>query len=98
MTTSDNEQRNKYMTRDSVMKLLSNEEVANVASAETDIRLADGEEYLDLWQLEQGVQRSSGVSEPMGSVLPKKTVRDATWSKILVLLAAPNLMKAHSAT
>lgn len=95
MTTSTNATRNEYITRDSLLKLLSNDEVANVASAEADIRLADGEEYLDLERLEQGVLVSPGVDTPMGSVLPKKAVSDSTWSKILVLLATPRPKPQH---
>jgi hypothetical protein len=95
MPTKQNDPRTAYVTRENVMKLLSNEEVADVASTESDIRLADGDEYLDLEQLDQGVQRSPGANTPMGRVLPKKAVRDTTWVKILQVLAKPTAVAAH---
>jgi hypothetical protein len=78
-----------YVTRDSVLKLLSDDEVARVSTAETAARLADGDEYLDLEHLDQGVRRADGTATPMGRVLPRKAVHADTWSKILMQLAAP---------
>jgi hypothetical protein len=79
--------RTAYVTRDSVLKLLSDEEVGKVSTAETAARLLAGDEYLDLEQLGQGVQRAGGNSTPMGRVLPRRAVHEDTWSKILALLA-----------
>jgi hypothetical protein len=81
--------RNDYVTRESVLKLLSHDEVAKVSTAETADRLAAGDEYLDLEQLEQGVQRAGGTAVTMGHVLPRKAVHENTWSKILMLLTPP---------
>jgi len=89
MTDSRNETRNEYVTRDNILKLLSNEEVADVSSSETETRLADGDEFLDLGKLELGVQRAPVVETPMGRVLSKEAVSEATWLKILELLAKP---------
>jgi uncharacterized membrane protein len=75
-----------YEQRDAVMKLLSDEEVATVSIAETAPRLAEGDEYLDLEQLELGVRSARGgaaVATPMGHVLPRKAVNPDTWSRIL---------------
>ena len=96
MTASKSSMRDEYSTRDNILKLLSNEEVASVSSTETQTRLADGDEFLDLGKLEQGVQRATGTKTPMERVLPKKAVRDATWSKILLALAAPGSATAHT--
>ena len=63
-----NDSRNDYLTRDSIMKLLSDAEVASVSTAETATGLADGDEYVDLKQLAQGVQRAKGHAESMGRV------------------------------
>jgi hypothetical protein len=69
------------------MKLLSDEEVARVSTAETGTRLSEGEEYLDLEHLDQGVRRAKlGTSMPIGRALPKSAVRDVTWVQILTLL------------
>ncbi len=89
MTESRNETRNEYVMRDNIMKLLSNEEVAGVSSTETETRLADGDEFLDLGKLELGVQQAPVEETPMGCVLSKEAVSGATWLKILELLAKP---------
>ena len=78
--------RTENATRESVLKLLSDDEVASVSTAETAGRLLDGEEYLDLERLDQGVQRATKSATAMGGVLPRRTVHKDTWSKILALL------------
>ena len=83
-----NDKRTEYATRDSILQLLSDDEVSSVSTAETAAYLSDGDEYLDLEQLDQGVQRARGTATPMGRVLPSKAVHANTWSKILTQLAA----------
>lgn len=85
-----NDERSAYLTRDSVLKLLSADEVARVSTSETAARLADGDEYLDLEHLEQGVRRAGGAATPMGRVLPRKAVHASTWNTILTHLAVPS--------
>ena len=76
------------VTRDTILKLLSNEEVARVSTAETASRLAEGEEYLDLEHLDQGVQHAKArTTVTMGHVIPRRAVRDETWRKICERLA-----------
>ena len=82
-----NEVRAEYVTRDSILKLLSDDEVAHVSTAETADRLVSGDEYLDLGQLERGVRRAPDTATPMGRVLPRKAVREDTWAKIVTHLA-----------
>ncbi len=77
-----------YVTRDSILKLLSDDEIARVSTAETAAQLADGDEYLDLEQLGHGVRRALAVPTPMGRVLPRGAVDERTWTKILKHLAA----------
>ena len=72
-----------YLTRESVLKGLSDEEVASVSTAEATSHLSNGDEYVDLDQLEQGVRRAQGITPPMGHVLPKKAVHEKTWNKIV---------------
>jgi hypothetical protein len=81
--------RSEYQTRDKVMSLLSDSEVATVSNAETAEKLADGDEFVDLTQLGRGVQRAGASSIPMGRVLPRKAVQEATWNKILSSLGPP---------
>ena len=78
--------RTENIARESVLKLLSDDEVASVSTAETATRLVDGEEYLDLEQLERGVQQAAKSAAAMGRVLPRRAVHKDTWSKILTLL------------
>ena len=80
--------RTEYVTRDSILKLLSDDEVARVSNAETAARLADGEEYIDLAHPSRGVRRAKGDDVLMGSVLPKKAVQESTWTSIVAELAA----------
>lgn len=75
-------------TRESILKLLSDEEVARVCTAETQDQLATGEEFIDLKHLERGVRRArppAGVlsSVAMARVLPRSALDEATWAKIL---------------
>jgi hypothetical protein len=82
------DERTDFLTRENILKALSDEEVASVSTAETAARLSDGDEYLDLQQLKQGVQRAAGPTEPMARVLPKNAVHADTWKKILTQLVA----------
>lgn len=80
--------RSDYVTRESIMKLLSDEDIARVSTAETAVRLTNGDEYLDLEALDQGVRHADGTAAPMGRVLPRKAVHADTWNAILKHLAA----------
>ena len=78
------EARSEYLTRDGIMNLLSDAEVARVSNAGMAPRVSDGEEYLDLTQLDLGVCTSRGATaSPMGVVLPKRAVYAATWAKVV---------------
>lgn len=77
------------VTRDTILKLLTDEENARVSTGEAASRLSAGAEYLDLQHLDQGVQRA-GVT--MGHVLPRSAVSDETWNKILSQLAGGTRM------
>ena len=76
------------VVRDSILKMLSDQESAKVSTAETASRLTEGGEYLDLEHLDQGVQRAEAATKAtMGHVLPRSAVSNETWSKILAQLA-----------
>jgi N-ethylmaleimide reductase len=80
--------RSEYLTREAVLRCLTDYEVAQVSTAETAERLDDADEYLDLEHLERGVQRPLGRSRaPMGTVLPRKAIHDLTWFKMLARIA-----------
>ena len=76
-----------YITREAILKLLSDEETARVSSAEAAFRI-DGSEYLDLENLDRGVQNVYAVAHKitMANALPRSAVCDETWAKILAQL------------
>ena len=80
-----------FVARDRILSLLSDDEIASVSNAESAARLSDGDEYIDLEQLDQGVRRAPPSAAVMGRVLPRKAVHDITWSKILTQLASPRI-------
>jgi hypothetical protein len=76
------------VTRDNILNILSDEEIAKISTAEVASGLTEGVEYLDLEHLDQGVQRAKGATKvTMGHVLPRSAVCGETWSKILAQLA-----------
>lgn len=83
----ETENRQNYITRDNILKLLSDDEVAAVATAETAKRLVDGDDFIDLEHFERGVQQAPQTTTPMGRVLPRKSVPNNTWDKIVAQLA-----------
>lgn len=77
------DERSEYARRERILELLSDEEVAKVSTAETQVRLPDGELYVDLERLDEGVRQAHGETTAVGRLLPRSAVRDATWSKIV---------------
>jgi hypothetical protein len=75
--------RAEYVTRESIMKLLSDDEVARVSMAETAQNLSKNDEFIDLEHVSDGVKGAAGVPARMGTVLPRKAVHPDTWTKIL---------------
>ncbi len=72
-----------YEMRDSVLKLLSDDEVARVSAEEGDARLADGDEYIDMAAPDNGIRCVHGAMQlTMGQVLPRSAVSSETWAKI----------------
>lgn len=77
-----------HVARESILRLLSDDEIASVSQVEATASLLDGEEYLDLERLEQGVQNDfRTTATPMGRVLPRRAVRPATWKRTLERVA-----------
>ena len=84
MSLSD---RAEHVTRDAILKLLSDDEIAKVSTAETAAGLAAGAEYLDLEHLAQGVCRANTATKvTMGQILPRAAVHPETWAKVLAHL------------
>lgn len=80
-------QQKQFITRESILKLLTGAEISSVSRAETSARLGEGDEYIDLQNLERGVRRAGRTLTPMGRVLPRKAVTESTWLKIVEQLA-----------
>jgi hypothetical protein len=89
MTVSD---RADQLTRETILKLLSDEENAKVSTAEGAASLPEGEEFVDLEHLDQGVQTATAsmTKERAGHIVPRSAVHDVTWSKILAQLELSN--------
>jgi hypothetical protein len=77
--------------RDTILKLLSEDELRRVGTAGAGARLSHGDQYIDLEQLHHGVRRAIGTTKPMGHVVPRDDVHEVTWSKILKHVAAYRL-------
>jgi hypothetical protein len=91
------EPRSDHEIRQGILKLLSDDEVASVSISETALRLQDGDEYLDLERIDQGVQRAPGAHTPMGRVLPRKAVHADTWIQIVARLETHPKTSAQAA-
>jgi hypothetical protein len=73
--------------RNIILKTLWEDPIALVAGRAIPERLRVGEEYIDLQQLQAGVQRAQHVMAPTGGELSRKAVQSGTWTKILAQLA-----------
>jgi hypothetical protein len=81
--------RHELSARNSIMMLLTDEENARVTTTEAGVSLVEGAEFLDLEQLERGIQRVSGATTPeMAHVIPRSAVGNDTWSKIVAHLTS----------
>ena len=81
--------RDELSARNSIMMLLTDEEIARVTTAEAGASLADGAEFLDLEHLDQGIQRSAGPALPeMANIIPRSAVGNDTWNKIVAHLSS----------
>jgi hypothetical protein len=94
----NNEKRSEYFSRDDIMELLSDDEIAKVTTAEAGTSLGAGDEYVDLEQLDQGVRTAQGSTAPlpMGRVISKKAVQEQTWSNIVEHLKSCRIAPVNS--
>lgn len=80
--------RAEFVTRDEILELLSDDEIARVSTREAGSALVPGDEYVDLKHLKNGVRRMTAETRVKTSdVLPRGAVNDETWSAIRALLA-----------
>lgn len=90
------EPRSRYLNRSGILKLLTDEEIAQVSTGHAAVCLSEGDEYLDLGDLEHGVRQAHGTAISMRRVLPKKAVPADTWSDILVQLSMLRVARPES--
>jgi len=78
--------KNETVTREAIVALLSDAEVAKVSRAEGEPRLVEGDEYVDLEDPSAGVRQVHAKSPRPRKFLPRSAVSDATWAKIIGLV------------
>ncbi len=72
-----------HETREQVLTLLSDDELARLSARKAIAELAHGDEYIDLAAPENGVRTVHGAMQvTKGQVLPRKAVSAETWAKI----------------
>jgi hypothetical protein len=71
------------ITREAILALLSDAEVAKVSRAEDAPRLIEGDEYVDLEHPSNGVHQVHATSPRAGHSLPRSAVSEATWAKVV---------------
>jgi hypothetical protein len=71
------------ITREAILALLSDAEVAKVSRAEDEDRLVEGDEYIDLEDPSAGVRQVHAKSARPRNALPRSAVSDSTWAKIV---------------
>ncbi len=80
--------RTELVARDTILKLLTDEETARICTAETAANIRDGMEYLDLEHMDQGILTAKGGTKVvMGNIVPRNSVSAGTWTKILASLS-----------
>jgi hypothetical protein len=77
------------LNREAILGLLTDAEVAKVSRAEGEPRLVEGDEYVDLEDLQSGVQLVQAAPRTApGRALPRSAVSEGTWAKIVNVIAS----------
>jgi hypothetical protein len=78
-----------YATREAILELLSDAEVAKVSNAEGAAKMEEGQHFVDLENLNLGVQKASVSTTPsMGNIVTRSAVSDTTWAKVSAAVSA----------
>jgi hypothetical protein len=83
----NNDRQAESLTREGFWRLISDDEVGSARAVEAAVRLSDGDEYLDLRRLAEGVRKARGAAVPTEHLLPRKAVHGDTWARIVAQLA-----------
>ncbi len=62
---------------------MASQEHSEYAARERILELLSDEEVAKVSTAEEGVRQVHGAATPVGRVLPRSAVRDATWSRIV---------------
>jgi hypothetical protein len=89
----DDNTRTEHQTRQNILRLLSDDEVSKVSMAETATRPLEGEEYLDLDDMDRGVRSAHSPTAPMSRLVLRRSVQEDTWNKIRAELVALHAAK-----
>jgi hypothetical protein len=77
-----------YAARETILGMLSDEEVAKVSTVEASSVLGAGQEFIDLANLGLRIQRvNAPTTLKMRNVLPRQAVSAETWRKLIDYLA-----------
>ncbi len=77
------------LNREAILSLLTDAEVSKVSRAEGAPRLVEGDAYIDLEDLDSGVQLVQATPRTApGHALPRSAVSDGTWAKIVKAVAS----------
>jgi hypothetical protein len=81
------DQKAELITREAILALLNDAEVARVSRAEDAPRLIEGDEYVDLENPAAGVRQVHATSPRPSHALPRSAVSESTWAKIVGAVA-----------
>ena len=85
--TESTTNRKEMVTRDAILMMLSDDEVASVSTSETKRSLKEHTEYVDLDELALGIQKATATTVSLGNLLPESAVHEKTWKRIKAALA-----------
>jgi hypothetical protein len=71
------------VTRDIILKLLSDNEEIGAARGDATMKLASGEQYIDLERLDRGVQYADVTITLRGRIVPRNGIHAPTWDAIM---------------
>ena len=75
-----------YVARESILKLLSEAELAQVSNAEDARVISASDEYIDLENVQRGVRKAPVQADAASRMLPRSAVSEGTWRKIVAVL------------
>lgn len=79
------------VNRQNIVSILSDEEAANLGSETMQVQVRAGDEFIDLAEIDKGVQRAN-ESQRLTNVLLRSALAENTWRKIVTNLTARRLM------